>query len=100
MPRKVFHSVPTDSGWKVESKGRTISTHRTQAAAEHAAIKAGHKAQNAGGLGQAVLHKANGRIREERTYGGDPRRSKKLEAKQFSASIRKKWAEVLSNLGR
>jgi hypothetical protein len=76
MPRKVFHSVPTDSGWKVESKGRTISTHRTQAASEQAAIKAGHKARNTGGLGQAVLHKANGRIREERTYGGDPRRTK------------------------
>jgi len=76
MARKVFHSVPTNSGWKVESKGRTISTHRTQVAAEKAAIKAGHKAQDKGGLGQAVLHKANGRIREERTYGGDPRRSR------------------------
>ena len=58
MSRKVFHSVPTNPGWKVESKGRTISTHRTQAAAEKAAIKAGHKAQDRGGLGQAVLHKA------------------------------------------
>ncbi len=76
MARKVFHSVPTKSGWKVEIKGRTISTHRTQIAAEKAAIKAGHKAQDKGGLGQAVLHKANGRIREERTYGDDPRRSK------------------------
>lgn len=76
MARKVFHSVPTKSGWKVEIKGRTISTHRTQIAAEKAAIKAGHKARNRGGLGQAVLHKANGRIREERTYGGDPRRSR------------------------
>ena len=73
MARKVFHSVPTNSGWKVESKGRTISTHRTQVAAEKAAIKAGHKVRNKGGLGQAVLHKANGRIREERTYGGDSR---------------------------
>ena len=76
MARKVFHSVPTKTGWKVEIKGRTISTHRTQVGAEKAAIKAGHKARNRGGLGQAVLHKANGRIREERTYGGDPRRSK------------------------
>jgi hypothetical protein len=76
MARKVFHSVPTKTGWKVEIKGRTISTHRTQAGAEKAAIKAGHKARKRGGLGQAVLHKANGRIREERTYGGDPRRSR------------------------
>ena len=73
MKRKVYHSVPTEDGWKVESSGRTVSNHRTQKAAEQAAIKAGHKAQNNGGLGQAVLHKANGRIREERTYGSDPR---------------------------
>jgi Uncharacterized protein conserved in bacteria (DUF2188) len=76
MTRKVFHSVPTNNGWKVESKGQSVSNHRTQAASEQAAIKAGHKAQDAGGLGQAVLHKANGRIREERTYGNDPKSTK------------------------
>ena len=76
MGRKVYHSAPSDGGWKVEISGRTISNHRTQAASEQAAIKAGHKAQNAGGLGQAILHKSNGRIREERTYGSDPRRTK------------------------
>jgi len=69
MPRKVFHSVPTNNGWKVESNGRTISKHRTQAGAERAAIKAGHRVRNAGGLAQATLHKANGRIREDRKYG-------------------------------
>ena len=76
MTRKVFHSVPTTKGWKVESNGRTVSNHRTQAASEQAAIKAGHKAQDSGGLGQAVLHKTNGRIREERTYGNDPEGTK------------------------
>lgn len=76
MTRKVYHSVPTEKGWKVESNGRTISNHRTQAAAEKAAVKAGHQAQDNGGLGQAVLHKANGTIRGERTYGSDPRRTK------------------------
>jgi Uncharacterized protein conserved in bacteria (DUF2188) len=76
MTRKVYHSVPTKTGWKVESNGRALSKHRTQHAAEKAAVKAGHKAQDAGGLGQAVLHKSNGRIREERTYGADPRRTR------------------------
>jgi hypothetical protein len=74
--RKVFHSVPKGDTWKVESSGKTVSNHRTQAASEKAAVAAGHKAQNAGGLGQAVLHKADGKIREERTYGSDPRRTK------------------------
>jgi hypothetical protein len=76
MARKVYHSVPTDGGWKVESGGRAISNHRTQAAAERAAVRAGRKAYDPAGLGQAVLHKSNGRIREERTYGSDPRRTK------------------------
>ncbi|MDX8495873.1 DUF2188 domain-containing protein [Mesorhizobium sp. VK22B] len=74
--RSVFHSSPTKDGWKVTEGGKTISTHDTQKASEAAAIKAGHASQNAGGLGQAVLHKSNGQIREERTYGADPKKSK------------------------
>lgn len=74
--RTVYHSVPTKDGWKVESSGQTISKHQTQKAAETAAIKAGHKAENQGRLGQAVLHKSDGTIREERTYGADPRRTR------------------------
>jgi len=76
MARKVFHSLPDGNRWKVESAGKTISTHRTQKASEKAAVNLGHKAQDSGGLGQAVLHKSNGTIREERTYGNDPRRYK------------------------
>ena len=74
MPRKVYHSSSTDDGWKVTSNGRAISHHRTQRASENAAIAAGRKAEAKGGMGQAVLHKSNGRIREERTYGLDPRK--------------------------
>lgn len=74
--RVVFHSVPNrDGGWSVKRSGRTVSRHRTQKAAESAAIKAGRKALKQGGLGQAVLHKSNGTIRQERTYGADPKRS-------------------------
>lgn len=76
MGRKVFHSVPTDSGWRVRSNGRTVSRHRTQRASEKAATAAGRRAEAKGGLGQAVLHKSNNRIREERTYGRDPRRAR------------------------
>jgi hypothetical protein len=75
MPkRQVFHSVPAkkESGWRVTRGGQTVSKHKTQKASEKAAIKAGHKAQDAGGLGQAVLHRSDGSIREERTYGKDP----------------------------
>ncbi|WP_442869745.1 DUF2188 domain-containing protein [Bradyrhizobium sp. CCBAU 65884] len=74
--RQVFHSVPSKEGWAVKHKGELVSNHRTQKAAEGAAIRAGHKAEDQGGLGQAVLHKADGTIREERTYGADPRSTK------------------------
>lgn len=76
MTRKIYHSVPTDKGWAVKSDGRTISNHRTQKTSESAACAAGRKVEAHGGLGQAVLHKTNMRIREERTYGNDPHRYK------------------------
>jgi hypothetical protein len=69
MARTIFHSSPTESGWKVTSNGRTISSHRTQKGSERAATAAGRRAEAKGGLGQAVLHKSNRRIREERKYG-------------------------------
>lgn len=75
--RTVFHSTPSKSGkgWDVMHKGEVVSHHRTQQNSEKAAVKQGHKAENSGGLGQAVLHKTDGTIREERTYGADPKKS-------------------------
>ena len=76
-PREVFHSVPKPdgAGWVVESKGEVVSNHRFQRTAEKAAVKAGHAAEDNGGLGQAILHKSDGKIREERTYGADPKKT-------------------------
>lgn len=76
MARRVFHSAPNSKGgWSVKSNGRTISNHRKQSAAERAATSAGRRVRAAGGLSQAVLHRADGTIREERTYGSDPRKT-------------------------
>ncbi|ARP67145.1 DUF2188 domain-containing protein [Mesorhizobium japonicum] len=74
--RTVFHSSPSKSGWKVTQGGNTVSDHKTQKASEAAATAAGRAVHKAGGLAQAVLHKAKGTIREERTYGADPRKTK------------------------
>jgi hypothetical protein len=73
--RKVFHSSLTKKGWVVTEGGETISRNSNQKANEAAAIAAGRKAYEGGGLGQAVLHKSDGSIREERTYGKDPERT-------------------------
>lgn len=76
-PRQIFHSAPKKdgAGWAVTSAGRPVSNHRKQETAEKAATAAGRRAEAAGGLGQAVLHKRDGTIREERTYGADPKKT-------------------------
>lgn len=76
--RQVYHSVPNPDGkgWVVEHSGKVVSRHRKQETAERAAVRAGHAAEKAGGLGQAVLHKMDGTIREERTYGDDPKKTR------------------------
>jgi len=75
--RDVFHSAPskTGAGWDVSKGGEVVSHHRRQETAEKAAVKAGNKSHDGGGLGQAVLHKRDGTIREERTYGADPEKT-------------------------
>ncbi len=73
--REVFHSVLGAEGWQVTKDGKAVSEHASQADAEAAAIQAGRKAFEKGGLGQAVLHKSDGVISEERTYGEDPEKT-------------------------
>ena len=73
--RKVFHSIQTRKGWEVKAGGSSRSSHATQRECEAAAIGEARKAFEGGGLGQAVLHKSDGSIREERTYGRDPERT-------------------------
>jgi hypothetical protein len=72
--RRVFHSSNTKKGWVVTSEGKVVEGFNTQAEAEAEAMRLGKKAEEDGGLGQAVLHKADGEIEEERTYGEDRRR--------------------------
>jgi len=74
--RKVYHSVATKDGWAIKDGGKVVATHPTQKRNEAAAIKLGRKFEKTGGLAQAILHKQNGTIREERTYGRDPRSSR------------------------
>lgn len=75
--RAVYHSTPDPrgSGWVVTKDGKKVSGHRKQETAEKASQAAGRRAHSEGGLGQAVHHKRDGTIREERTYGKDPEKS-------------------------
>ena len=73
MARKVYHSVPPRTAGPSKQSGKTVSNHNTQKASEAAAAAAGRRAEKQGGLGQAVLHRADGVIKTEWTYGKDPR---------------------------
>ena len=73
--RQVFHSILTKrDGWVVLLDKQVVSRHGSQKESEKAAIAEGRATYEDGGLGQAVLHKSDGTIREERTYGRDPER--------------------------
>ena len=73
--RIVFHSsLMQDRMGGPRRRRDRLAPQQTRKASEAAAIAAGRKANQDGGLGQAVLHKSDGTIREERTYGKDPER--------------------------
>ncbi|MDQ4005096.1 MAG: hemerythrin domain-containing protein [Actinomycetota bacterium] len=72
--RPVIHVTPTrDGGWRAERAGSNRAVAKSDRKPE--VIRRARdvaKAQN----GRLVIHKANGRIQEERTYGPDPGRSR------------------------
>ena len=72
--RNVFHSVSRKGEWVVTLNNRSVAAHATQAESEKDAKDRARQAYSGGGLGQAVLHRADGSIRTEHTYGKDPER--------------------------
>lgn len=68
------HVVPASGVWKVKTEGasRAMSVHATQTEA----LAAAAAAARASGAGSVVVHRPDGTIREERTYGPDPARTK------------------------
>ncbi|MGH2686222.1 MAG: DUF2188 domain-containing protein [Actinomycetota bacterium] len=62
-----------DGGWRAERKGSNRALAKSDRKPE--VIRRARDVAKAQG-GRLVIHKANGRIQEERTYGADPRRSR------------------------
>lgn len=65
--RKSVHTVPKGNGWANKTRGRTLSTHRTKAAAQ----KAGRSAAK-GRKAEHVIHNRDGRVGASNSYGRDP----------------------------
>jgi len=68
MARKIYHVVPNGTNWQVKHNGQVLSNHYLKTEA----VSAGQRAAKANQPSQLVVHKADGTIEYEYTYGGDP----------------------------
>jgi hypothetical protein len=68
MARKVYHVVPNGTNWQVKHNGQVFSNHILKSAA----IESGRQVAIANQPSQLVIHKADGTIETEYTYGNDP----------------------------
>lgn len=70
-PRLIMHLVPHAGAWLLKDSCGHESPHKTKLEAVRAGAKRGRKHGHA----QLVIHKRDGKIQEERTYGADPERT-------------------------
>lgn len=72
MPRKTYHVVSGDNGWSVKRQNsqRASSTHNTK----QEAIERGRDLARSTSQGQLIIHRRDGKIQTEYTYGNDPER--------------------------
>lgn len=69
--RKIYHVTPNkEGGWNVKGQraSRASSTHESKADA----VDRGRELAKSQSLGQLVIHKQDGTIQTEHTYGQDP----------------------------
>jgi hypothetical protein len=70
--RQVYHVVPDSKAglWhvKLQRNPEPVASFRTK----EQAVSAGRAIARAAGLGQLIIHKQNGQIETEHTYGNDP----------------------------
>jgi hypothetical protein len=77
MARSVFHLVhkKADGRWHLEENGQSFASFGSKAEAEEAGKKRGHELHHRGQDAQLVIHREDGSIETEHTYGHDPRKT-------------------------
>lgn len=68
MSRNIYHVVPDSGNWQVKHNGQVLSSHYYK----ESAIESGRRIAKANMPSQLVVHKADGTIEYEYTYGSDP----------------------------
>lgn len=74
IKRATFHVVPAMDGWVIKKNG--IKKFLKNFTKKDSAIKFAKRLAKHAKLGQLIIHKKNGRIQTEYTYGADPRRTR------------------------
>ncbi|MGN6518781.1 MAG: DUF2188 domain-containing protein [Dokdonella sp.] len=76
MVRYVMHLVHTnaDGRWHLEHEGEDVGAFDTKAEAEEAGKARGNALWDSGKTAQLVVHREDGSIETEYTYGKDPER--------------------------
>lgn len=70
MARKVYDVTKKDDSWVVKARDNERASFKADTKAE--AVKRAAEIGNNNGNAQVVIHKENGQIQSERTYGNDP----------------------------
>jgi hypothetical protein len=68
--RQVYHVKPHGDGWQVELEGAGHASNSYSTKKE--AIERGRELAKSPPFGQLIVHKADGTIQTEYTYGADP----------------------------
>ncbi len=68
--RKKYHVTKTDTGWSVKAEGANRASANLDTKQE--AIQRGKKLAKSADSGQLIIHKQDGEIQTEYTYGNDP----------------------------
>ena len=73
--RAVYHLVHTneDDRWHLKRDGKSVADYDTKQEAVGAGEERGHAHWNKGEPAQLVVHRQDGSIEKEYTYGKDPR---------------------------
>ena len=70
--RKKYHVVPDGDGWAVKLEGGQRAS--AKAVRKVDAVARGKELAKKAPLGQIIIHKQDGKIQTEHTYGEDPER--------------------------
>ncbi len=70
MARKIYDVTKKNDSWVVKGRENERASFKADTKAE--AVKRAAEIGNNNGNAQVVIHKENGQIQSERTYGNDP----------------------------